>query len=268
MLESGRTDVDTGGQSLGERLRRADLQLAENRRALDLLRSELRHVAHLNEFGQLVSVLAHEVSQPLTAIHCYLRGGLRLLDRGEAGEFRAAVVQAAGQSERAIEIVRRLRDLLRNGHCELRPEKLPELVEEACALVLSGVALQAVDLRLNLDPRGTLVLIDRIQIQQVLVNLIRNAVEAMAKVVPRVLIITSAPAPQGGLLITVADTGPGIAPEIRARLFQPFVTSKAGGMGVGLSICRMIAEAHGGSLRAEDRAGGGTVFQLIVPTVQ
>lgn len=251
-------------QRLIDRLRMANEELAENHRSLSQLQAELSHVSRLNELGRMVSALAHEVSQPLTAVCSYLRASVRLMDQGELDDLRAAVVKAELQAERAVEILRRLRDFARNTHAERRPESLPKVIEEACALALIGAAAQQIALQLYFDDTTPRVSIDKIQIQQVLVNLIRNAVEAMVDATQRILTIASAPAADDGVLISVSDTGPGIAADVRNRLFQPFVTSKPNGMGVGLSICRSIVEAHGGRLWAEDSPGGGAMFRLTV----
>jgi two-component system sensor kinase FixL len=139
------------------------------------------------------------------------------------------------------------------------------LVEEASALALVGARQIGVRVAFAMDPKVDLVLVDKVQIQQVLLNLIRNAVEAMAECERRELTVSSAKGPGGMVQIAVADTGPGLAPEVAERLFQPFVTTKSQGMGVGLSICRTIVEAHGGQITAEPNPGGGTVFRLTVP---
>ncbi len=142
-------------------------------------------------------------------------------------------------------------------------ESLSKTIEEASALALVGVG-QGLKLDIRVDSDAAEAVIDKIQIQQVLLNLMRNATEAMAASARRELTVTAHRA--GDMVeISVADTGPGLPESVRARLFQPFVTTKPNGMGVGLSVCRTIVEAHGGELRAEDGARGGTVFRLTVP---
>jgi two-component system sensor kinase FixL len=203
------------------------------------------------------------VNQPLTAIGNYMGATRRLLAAGKTTEARAVLDKMAEQATRAHEIVRRLRDFVRKGETERRAENLQQTIEEATALALVGVG-QQIRLELHFDPQADFAVIDRIQIQQVLMNLMRNAIEAMAGAERRELSIETGLA--GGMIeIAVADSGPGLPESVRSRLFQPFVTTKAHGMGVGLSICRAIVEAHGGVLRAEEPAGGGTVFRFTVP---
>ena len=171
--------------------------------------------------------------------------------------------KAAEQALRAGQIIRRLRDFVARGESERRVEDVTKLVEEASALALVGAKEHGVRVRFEFDPRADLVLADKVQIQQVLLNLMRNAIEAMENSERRELVISTASAPDDMVEITVADTGPGIAPEISAQLFQPFVTTKRQGMGVGLSISRTIIEAHGGrSGRAESRRRHGLPLHL------
>jgi two-component system sensor kinase FixL len=235
----------------------------DRERRLSELQAELVHVSRLNELGQMASTLAHEVNQPLTASINYLNGARRLLAAGDLEGVGQAIERIAAQSERARQIIQRLRDMARRGETERRTESLSKTIEEASALALTGVGRNLkLDIRIADDADEAL--IDKIQIQQVLFNLMRNAVEAMAGSARRELSISTARA--GEMVeIRVADTGPGLAEQVRARLFQPFVTTKPGGMGVGLSVCRTIVEAHGGELRAEEAVGGGTAFRLTVP---
>ena len=235
----------------------------DRERRLSELQAELVHVARLNELGEMAATLAHEVNQPLTAITNYLNGARRLLAAGDQQGAGQAMERIATQAERARLIIQRLRDMVRKGEAQRRIESLTKTIEEASALALIGVGRNLkLDVRIAEDAAEAV--IDKIQIQQVLLNLMRNAVEAMAGSARRELSISTAPA--GEMVeIRVADTGPGLAEQVRARLFQPFVTTKPGGMGVGLSVCRTIIEAHGGELRAEDAVGGGTAFRLTVP---
>lgn len=213
----------------------------------------------------MVAALAHEVNQPLAAIGNYLQAGQRLAAAGNMALLPAALEKARREATRASEIVRRLRDHLKKQESVRRPENLVAMLQETVALALVGVRREVqVDLRPS--PAGAVILIDRIQIQQVLMNLIRNAVEAAADRPGLSLTILAAPAAGGMIELSVADDGPGLEPQVRERLFQPFVTTKPEGMGVGLSICQAIVEAHGGRIWAEDRPGGGTVFRFTVPT--
>ncbi len=168
------------------------------------------------------------------------------------------------QALRSGDIIRRLREFVSRGETAQRVESVSKLVEEASALALVGARQLGVRVTFSMDKRADLVLVDRIQIQQVLLNLIRNAVEAMAGGSRRELVVASALAPGDMVELSIRDTGPGLAPEVSERLFQPFITTKAHGMGVGLSICRTIVEAHGGQIWAEPNPGGGTVFRLTV----
>jgi two-component system, LuxR family, sensor kinase FixL len=235
----------------------------EREHRLSELQSELVHISRLNELGQMVSALAHEVNQPLTAITNYLSGARRLLAAGNQHGAQQAMERITEQADRARQIIQRLRDLARKGEPERQPESLLRTIEEASALALIGIG-QGLKLTIDVDGSAAEAVIDKIQIQQVLLNLMRNAAEAMAESDRRELSVTTARA--GDMVeISVADTGPGLPPLVRARLFQPFVTTKPHGMGVGLSVCRTIVEAHGGELCAEDRYGGGTVFRLTIP---
>jgi two-component system sensor kinase FixL len=235
---------------------------------LQELQAELTHVSRLTEMGQMASTLAHEVNQPLTAAINYLEAGQVLLARDNrltTERAREPFYKAAEQVERAAQLVRRLRDFGRKGESERRPEPIGKLIDEAAALALIGARDSGIKVQLRIAPELPEVAVDRIQVQQVIVNLIRNAVEAMESE-RRELTVSAAPDGDGGVVIRVADTGPGLAPEVAERLFQPFVTTKPQGMGIGLSICRSIVEAHGGKLRAEPNPGGGTVFTFSLPT--
>jgi two-component system sensor kinase FixL len=230
------------------------------------LQAELLHVSRLTEMGQMAAGLAHEVNQPLTAAANYLQAGRRLLGN-LAGTARAVDVldQALAQINRAAAIIARLRAFVRKGEGAQRPERLAAVIEEAAALALIGVRERDVKVRMSTAPALPPVAIDKVQIQQVLVNLMRNAIEAMAESAPRELTIAAEPLPDGMVAVRVADTGPGIAAEIAERLFQPFVTTKTQGMGVGLWICRAIVEGHGGRLWAEANPGGGAMFVFTLP---
>ena len=166
---------------------------------------------------------------------------------------------------RAGDIIRRLRDFVSKGEAERRIEPLGKLVEEAAALAMIGAREQEVHLTMILSPIAKEVLADKVQIQQVLLNLLRNAMEAMQESPRRDLVIRSSPGPDDMVTVSVSDTGPGIRPDIAERLFQPFLTSKSQGLGVGLSISRTIIEAHGGRIWAEAAPGGGTVFSFTLP---
>ncbi len=224
-------------------------------------------MSRFSAMGEMASTLAHELNQPLTAIVSYLNGCRRLLERGAGANpemLQDGLERAAEQALRAGQIIRRLREFVARGETERRTENLPKLVEEASALALVGAGEYDVRVHLSFDPGAGFVFADKIQIQQVLLNLIRNAMEAMQDRPRRELTISTLAAGDAMVEIRVADTGPGIADQITAQLFQPFVTTKAKGMGIGLSISRTIIEAHGGKLWAEPNPGGGTLFHLTL----
>jgi two-component system, LuxR family, sensor kinase FixL len=258
-------EVKAGGKVLFTGFIRDLTERQERERRLHEVQSELIHMSRLSELGQMVSALAHEVNQPLTAIQNYLRAGQHLCGAGQAEKAQALFAKAIEQSDRANAIIRRLREFVRKGETTRRCESLQKIVEEAAALSLVGQRALGVQVRLRLDSQAVSAVVDKVQIQQVLFNLVRNAVEAMAESERREVVIATAQAESGMVEISVADSGPGLAPEVRKRLFQPFVTTKAAGIGVGLSICRSIVEAHGGQMSAADNAGGGTVFRFTVP---
>jgi two-component system sensor kinase FixL len=239
----------------------AELRLKE-------LQSELIHVSRLSAMGTMASTLAHELNQPLTAIANYLEAGRELLEANDeeaAALLREAIEESANEALRAGKIVRRLRDFVARGEVERREEDLPKLIDEASRLALIGARERGVRALFELAPDVTSITVDRIQIQQVLVNLIRNAIDAVAGQEVRDITIATRAQEHGMVEISVADTGPGLAPDIAARLFQAFATTKPTGMGLGLSICRTIVEAHRGQIRAEPRPGGGTVFRFTLP---
>lgn len=232
------------------------------------LQAELVHVSRLSAMGTMASTLAHELNQPLTAVANYLETTRDLLvdpDEETMELVREALGEAAQESLRAGHIVRRLRDFVARGEVEKRVEDLPLLIDEASALALVGARERGVRSFFHLDPAATPVLVDRVQIQQVLVNLIRNAVEAMADSKVRELTVSSSSQDNGMIRVTIADTGPGISEAVASQLFQAFVSSKSEGMGLGLSICRTIIEAHGGRIWTEPAPAEGAVFHFTLP---
>jgi two-component system sensor kinase FixL len=242
-----------------------DRQQTEAR--LQELQSELLHVSRLSAMGQMAATLAHELNQPLTAVTNYCQAMRRILAGGagpDLARLHEAVELSAEQALRAGQIIRRLRDFVARGETEKRIENVAKMVEEASALALVGAKEHDVKVHLTVDAKPRHVVVDKIQIQQVLLNLLRNAVEAMEGSARRELEIAAAP--RGDVIeFAVVDTGPGLAPEVEAQLFQPFVTTKRHGMGIGLSICRTIVEAHGGRLWSEPTPGGGVTFRFTLP---
>ena len=253
---------------LGERGSRLVLvrTTSQGKALLDLVENRLVHVSRLTALGEMASALAHELNQPLSAIANYLKGSSRLLASGAPPlpRIREAIDKAADQALRAGEIIRRLRDFVSRGETERRIESLSKLVEEAGALALVGVKNAGIRVRFEYDPAADLVLADRVQIQQVVLNLIRNAIDAMQDRSRRELVVSTSRVDPAIVLVSVADTGPGIAPEIAEQMFQPFVTTKRHGMGVGLSISRTIVEGHGGTIWIEPTPGGGTTFRFTL----
>jgi two-component system sensor kinase FixL len=239
----------------------------DTQKRLQDLQSELIFMGRFTVLGEMASTLAHELNQPLTAATSYLNGARRLLDSGNTSDLamaREAVESAAAQSLRAGQIIKRLREFVARGESERRVEDLPKLVEEAAALAMVGAREIGVHVSFDFDLQAPQVLADKIQIQQVLLNLVRNAMEAMQNSPKRELNISSCLLDDDMVQLKVTDTGSGIAPEIADQLFQPFVTTKKSGMGVGLSISRTIVESHGGRLWAEARPGGGTTFHMTM----
>ena len=233
------------------------------------LQSELAHVGRVSEMGTLASSLAHELNQPLTAIANYCESARDLLEPYGSDEtittVREALDEAAQETIRAGQIVRRMRDFMSHGETERRVEMLSKLINEANALALVGSREHGIEVQVQFDPAADRVFVDRIQIQQVLVNLIRNAIDAMIDSDVRSLSIHTS-ADQGGLAkITIEDTGAGISEQVVEQLFQPFVSTKQTGMGIGLSLCRTIVEAHGGRIWFESISEGGTAFHFTLP---
>lgn len=242
-------------------------EIQREQRRVQELQQELFHVSRLSEMGQVASSLAHEVNQPLTAIVNYLEVARELVKAGEGESARAfgeVIEKLWAQTTRAADIVKRLRAFIDRRDSETRVENLNVLVEEALALGLVGPASRGVRVVMDLESDLPAVVVDRVQVQQVMVNLVRNAVDAMAGSPYRSLKITSRR--EGALThLEVADTGPGVSDDVAQKLFQAFVTTKEEGMGVGLSICRTIVENHGGRIWFKNGEAGGAVFHVTLP---
>jgi two-component system, LuxR family, sensor kinase FixL len=236
----------------------------ELERKLDLAQREVIHMSRVSDMAVLASTLAHELNQPLAAIGNYMAAARRLLATGATENASGLLQKAGGEVTRAGQIIRRLRDFLSGSQAGRTAERVAVLVEEAISLALVGPAAADIQVRIELAPDLPPLEVDRIQIQQVLYNLLRNAVEAVEGCARREIAV-SARRIENMIEIAVADSGPGLAPNIAERLFQPFVTSKAKGMGIGLSICRNIVEAHGGSIAADGDWRGGARFLLTLP---
>ncbi|HEX5779537.1 MAG TPA: PAS domain S-box protein [Xanthobacteraceae bacterium] len=237
---------------------------------LQELQSELVQVSRLTAMGEMASTLAHELNQPLSAIANYMKGSRRLMQ--EATDERSALVKealdkAADQAMRAGQIIRRLREFVARGESEQQLESISKLVEEASALALVGAKEMGIRVRFNFDLEHDLVLADKVQIQQVILNLMRNAIDAMTESTTRELTVSVVPADGEMVEVSVADTGSGIGDDVAKQLFQPFFTTKIHGMGVGLSICRTIIESHGGQIGMRPNPQGGTIFYFTLRAV-
>ncbi len=229
------------------------------------LQDELLHVSRLSAMGELSSALAHELNQPLTAIKNYAQAaGIMLKKDMGKEELPGILAKTVEQAGRAGDIIKRLRSFVTARHVERSDHTINQLVDEACALALIGAREDGVKARIIHGNNIPNLRVDRIQIQQVLINLVRNAYDAVRQNLVRDVSVTSERRADS-VLICVSDSGPGLAPEAEANLFKPFVTTKPGGMGIGLSLSRGIAEAHGGTLTYQRNAGGGADFLLTLP---
>jgi two-component system sensor kinase FixL len=240
----------------------------ESAARLQEVQTELARLARLNEMGEMASTLAHELNQPLSAIANYVHGSARLLQdwEGEKAErLREALREAGEQSIRAGQIIKHLREFVTKGETEKTAQSVRQLTEEAGALALVGSREKGVRSVFDFAPGTDVAMVDRVQIQQVLTNLMRNAVEAMKDSPKRELHVGVRPSGEDGLVVTVEDSGPGISEEIAGQLFKPFTTTKSGGMGIGLSISKRIVEAHGGDMTVSRSKLGGASFSFTLP---
>lgn len=261
-------EMRSGGETYFTGFVRDLTEQQQTQARLQELQSELVHISRLSAMGEMASALAHELNQPLAAISNYMKGSRRLLSAStdpNRPKIESAMDRAAEQAMRAGQIIRRLRDFVARGESEKRVESIAKMIEESGALGLTGAREQGVKLQFELDRNHDLVLVDRVQIQQVLVNLFRNALEAMADSSQRRLVASTKPVADDMIEIAVADTGSGFADGVESSLFQTFFTTKETGMGVGLSISRSIVEAHGGKMWAENNPSGGATFRFTLP---
>jgi PAS domain S-box len=258
---------DSNGRVIGaSKILRDITRQKESDARLQALSSELNHVARLTEMGQISAAIAHELNQPLSAIANYTNVAKRLATAGTNPDMLVdAVTKAADQAVRAGQIIRRLRGFVEKREGTRDLENINSLVEDSLTLGLIGTKSADIRTDVCLSDKLPLIDVDKVQIQQVLVNLLRNAVEAMAFSKVRQLSLKTADDGNGFIIVKVADTGSGISKEIAERLFSPFVTTKAGGMGIGLAISRSIIESHGGRLSMAPNPGGGTVFEFTLP---
>jgi two-component system, LuxR family, sensor kinase FixL len=241
---------------------------AEDR--LSALSAELAHVSRLSAMGEMAAGIAHELNQPLTAVSNYLAAAGVLIRSGRADpeKMRELVEIAGSQTIRAGQIIRRMRNFAAKGQVDVQAEPVHDTLREAADLVFVGPVPLQISLRYELDAAAATMLVDRIQLQQVLVNLLRNALQAIQSFADarKEIVVSTSAAGNGMIEIGVSDTGPGLSEAALARLFEPFTSSgDKGGMGVGLSICRRIVEAHGGRIWAVNRPEGGASFRFTVP---
>lgn len=253
--------------------RAAESALRQSEERLRTLQNEYAHLARVNEMGEMAAAIAHEINQPLAAIVNYLNAGLYAtaegFNRGTFTEAEEVMSEAAGQALRAGEIVRRLREFVGKTTGERRVEAIDTLVDAAGGLALIDAAPSGIKVERTSCAEGAEVKVDAVQIQQVVVNILRNAVDSLTASPPgqprQIAIATSVDDASGMVEIRIADSGPGVPADLRARIFEPFFTSKSKGMGMGLSVCRRLIEAHGGSIVLEEATGGGASFLLKLP---
>ena len=245
----------------------AETALRESQMRLQQLHAELLHVSRLSAMGAMAATLAHELNQPLTAIGNYMEAAAVILDRGgevPVARLRGVVEHAGEQAVRAGQIIHRLRGFISRGDSEKRIEPVSPLVKEAAELALVGTRQKGIAVRVEADLPEATIVADKVQVQQVLLNLLRNAAEAVAdRANPEIALLAATDG--DSVQISVVDNGSGLPDEVRAQLFQPFVSTKTTGMGLGLSISHTIASAHNGRLWAEPNPGGGTIFHLSLP---
>lgn len=252
-------------RDLSERIA-ADQRLSE-------LNNEIAHVSRQSAMSEMAADLAHELNQPLSATANFLAAARMLIERGEGGTRVTDLLRMGSeQTQRAGEIIRRLRAFVARGEVEMRVESVERTIRDAVELVLVGTGHFNLRVSFHLDPGARFILADRIQVQQVLVNLLRNAIQALKLVEPddRQITITSERLPDQMIAISVTDSGPGLPAQVLETLFSRFSTTKggAGGMGIGLSISKRIIEGHGGTLSAENAPGGGASFRFTLPGVE
>jgi len=260
--------LDRRGKIIGaSKIARDVTEQTAARNRLVELQSELLHTARLSTMGQMAAAITHELNQPLGAVNNYLSGLTRLLSATDTpANVTDGLCKAREQTTRAGEIVRRMRDLAVRGETARQVEDINDVLEQTLSLALIDAKVRGVKTRILLAPDPNPVLVDKVQIGQVILNIIRNAIEAMEGTGERSLTISTAIDPDShGIEIRIADTGSGLSPQIQDRLFQPFVTTKDKGMGLGLAICHGIIDSHGGRLSAEPNEPNGTIFVIRLP---
>jgi C4-dicarboxylate-specific signal transduction histidine kinase len=254
--------------------RKRQRAIIERERAAEELqktRNDLAHVARLTAMGEMAASIAHEVNQPLAAIATYGDACVLLLsgDSPNVSKSLEAIDHIIKDSMRASEVVKRIRGMVKRTSHETTPQDLNQIILEMVAVTEADVLTRSIQLELNLAPDLPLVLGDCVELQQVVLNLMLNGIEAMSEVKDRARKLTITSSMNGGrqVVVTVRDSGVGLDSEHSKSIFDPFVTTKANGLGLGLSISRTILEVHGGRLWAEPNNGPGAKFQFTLPTV-
>ena len=247
----------------------SESQAAE--REAHTLQNELAHVSRISAMGSLATSLAHELNQPLTAVANYAHAARDLLGDPTPANLelvREAMDECASEALRAGQIVHRLRDFIKRGETERHIVSLARMIQEASVLALMNGDGKGVDFETETDPSADSVIVDPVQLQQVVLNLIRNALEAMLQSDHKILRISTCRTGEGFAQVSIQDSGPGLDRKIAERLFHPFNSTKSEGMGLGLSICHSIVQSHGGRIWAEPSALGGTAFHFTVPLAE
>ena len=242
-------------------------EVLRTRERIEELQSELMQVSRASAVGEMGVALAHELTQPLSAVAGFVEASAALIDQSD-GEIptgvREYMDQAVTQTLRVGAVVRRLREFTSRGDTERSVEDINSVAEEICELATLGTAADGIDLGMNLAAELPKVLIDHVQIQQVILNLVRNSIDALSDFDTRT--ITVATESKGDMVeVVVSDNGPGLPSEVRERVFEPFVSTKPDGIGIGLSICRTIVEAHGGEIAVDTSTNRGTRIRFSVP---
>jgi two-component system, LuxR family, sensor kinase FixL len=252
--------------------RNAETRLRASEERLRLLQNESAHLARVNDLAELAEAIAHEINQPLTAIVNYLNAGLFIAADGGGQDDEAAseqlMRQASEQALRAGEMVRRIRQLVGPGQGLRTVWRADGLVDSAMAVALVDARSGGILVEREAGAGDAKVEVDSVQIRQVLVHLLRNALEAMAgseAAGAAQVTISTGQRPDGTVEFAISDTGPGLSPAVRERLFEPFFTTKTNGMGMGLSVCRRLIEAHGGTIEADSAPGAGATFRFRLP---